>query len=196
MDISPDDLEDLLKKQRIAHQLIAGFYLNILTLIDETAKKFNTAFWRWEPIETSTPGQAKTHPLTKWIWDYLPLYASQYYYMKPDMAPRCKKGDYILTFQVYCDYGFHAVQEEGYIEPCQLESGPSILNMFIYKAIDKSTDSFMDIFRHQTNDWVKPSEEWQDSGHPSVLGLCRSFELKDFIANPDIVVKYIVGALR
>lgn len=193
MDITSEELESLIEKQQIAHKLIAGFYINTLSAIRDIAFEFDTEFENWEPIENARPGRGSSHPLDKWIWDYLPLYASRYYYRKANMGEKCKKGDFAFHFDLYFDYGFHEIAN-GYIEPSKMQSGTSLVIVSIYAAQNDAKHSF-DVLWDEAP-WLVPGERWQDSENGILYGAGEQFELKEVILHPETLKKHIENIIK
>lgn len=188
MDITPEELESLIDKQRIAHKLVAGFYINTLGAIRDIALDFDTVFDGWEPIENALPGRGTSYPLDKWIWDYLPLYASRYYYKKAYMGDKCKKGDFAFHFDLYFDHGFHEI-DKGYIEPSKLQSGPSLIKVSVYAAVNDAKHSFDKLLKEAP--WLEAGQLWRDSENGVLMGASEQFELKSVLLHPEAVKKYI-----
>jgi hypothetical protein len=193
MEFSAEQIDNLLKKQQIAHKFLAGFYQDILARIDKTAKNNKTEFWYWHPCECRRPG--RTFPGNNWIWDYLPLYAAGFVFARTSKSNKCETGDFVLAFRVYCDMGFYG---KGNISPYAIHSDPSdhgVVDVFIYKVISPTSESLQSVFT-SIKPWEKTSETVQKTKENNMLGFSKQFKLNEFIAAPENIQLFIENCLR
>ena len=192
MQITAEEASYLVEQQQIAHKLLAGFYRNILACFNQLAKKCGYSFYQWEPLETAWPGKA--NPSTKWIWDYLPLYASCFVYKKSDEQTHARPGDCVLVFRLYCDEGFRSVWRTGYVDPVDLESKEGCVEMMIYRCISASRSSCSDLFNETQWPELKPpfAEGWYDVESQNMKAYYRRYSLENFITQQDSIHANII----
>lgn len=68
----------------------------------------------WKPAMTASPPRGTTKPWEKWSWDFLPLYATDYWFTPVSTTPRSKldTGDWFIVVRIITDTGFDSDGEK------------------------------------------------------------------------------------
>lgn len=191
MSINLEEAGALVKQQKIAHRLIAGIYQNILASFDNLGSKCDFVFDYWWPTWTNRPCQSKTNPTTKWIWDFLPLYASTFRYKMLKEPPNALPGNSLLVFRLYCDEGFRKENRKGgYIDPVDLDSKDGSVEIMVYRCIEPDSQSFSDLYDaekfNEEKQWLNPFVEgWQKTSSSAIMGYYKRYLLEDFITGQE-----------
>lgn len=193
MQITAEEARTLVNQLQIAHKLLAGFYQNIMAIFNRLAENSGYDFGGWSPSYTDRPCRAQTNPSTKWIWDFLPLYASFFEYKKIDNSSSAQPGDCILAFRLFCDEGFKAEYRKGYVDPVDLESKEGSVEVMIYRCIKGDSNSCYEIYG--TCEWCRESPEagWQKVGHEKMVAYYKRYPLDQFIMNQEPVQALITN---
>ena len=150
-------VKKILEQQRIAHKLLAAFYQQVVQTFDDIAENCACNFSAWGPIRTDFPNQ-EDKIADNWIWNYLPLYASVHEYTKVQHENHARRGDSILVLKFLCDSAF--ADAEGYVDPLDLESKESYIDICIYKCTQNRRISFYKVY--EDSGWPEKEGKWQD----------------------------------
>ena len=190
MPITPEEARTLVDQQKIAHKLLAGFYQNILASFDRLTKHLGYTFIRWWPTLTSRPCHTGTNPSSKWIWDFLPLYASTFVYNMQGEPTRAQPGNCVLVFRLYCDDGFKQEYRQGYIDPVDMKSKEGSVDLMVYRCIKSSSKSCYDLYN--ACNWPTTVDVWEEVGHESMRAYLKRYFLEDFITKEDDIKNELV----
>jgi hypothetical protein len=192
MQITLDEASALIAQQKVAHKLLAGFYQNILASFDKLVDKCGYTFSGWWPTLTHRPCMARTNPSSKWIWDFLPLYASTFEYKMLKEPAKAQPGNCVLVFRLYCDEGFRQEYRRGYADPVDLESKEGSIELMVYRCIKSDTKSCSELY--DVSEWLKPfTDGWQQNlCPPSMMAYYKRYTLENFITEQDNIQAHLV----
>lgn len=190
MQITVDEARKLIAQQQVAHKLLAGFYQNILASFDRLVAECDYTFSGWWPALTSRPCQARTNPSSKWIWDFLPLYAASFEYKMLEEPAKAQPGNCVIVFRLFCDEGFRNEYRTGYVDPVDLESKGGCVELMIYRCITSSSKRCLDIYNKA--EWPKPfTDGWQDVGSSVMRAYYKYYPLEYFITEQDSIKMHL-----
>ena len=196
MSITIEEARELVKQQQISHRLIAGFYQNILKEFEDLAQLCGYTFKSWEPSYTDWPGRGRTNPSSKWIWDFLPLYASTFEYVMENEPEQAQPGNCVIVFSLRCDEGFSkACQRTGYVDPVDLNSEQGSIEIRVFRCSKSSSKGCYELY--QNCGWPEQSaDEWQDVGCAEMEAHYKQYPLEEFIAKKDEVQAYLQELIK
>lgn len=138
MDMNRDQAASLANQVQRSHRLLAGFYKRMLPALDDLASTFGTTFWYWGPLSFDRPCNSSTKPSSKWAWDFLPLIAAKFVYIRNDDGNQAA-----IELQLRIDPSVlpEARPKKGQPNPTDLPEVTPILRIYLYwlKA-NSSTD--------------------------------------------------------
>lgn len=192
MQITIEEARTLIAQQQIAHKLIAGFYQNVLASFDRLTDKCGYKFSGWWPTLTDRPCQARTNPSSKWIWDFLPLYASTFEYRMKEEPETSQPGNCVLIFRLYCDEAFRSENRTGHIDPVDLVSKEGCVELMVYRSLKSDPKKCFDIYGE--SEWPKPfNDGWQkDICPPSMSVYYKRYPLEQFISNQEDIQNQLI----
>ncbi|CAK7014850.1 MAG: hypothetical protein DELT_02215 [Desulfovibrio sp.] len=191
MPITVEDARKLIAQQQVAHKLLAGFYQNLLTSFDRLVAKCGYTFSGWWPALTNRPCQARTNPSSKWIWDFLPLYAATFEYKMQEEPAKSQPGNCVLIFRLFCDEGFRSEYRTGYVDPVDLESKDGCIELMVYRCIKADTKRCSELY--DASEWPKPFEDgWQNICPPSMRAYYKRYPLEAFITEHDSIQTHLI----
>lgn len=180
MQITAEEARTLIAQQQVAHKLLAGFYRNLLTGFDRLVSKCGYTFSSWRPTLTDRPCQARTNPTSKWVWDFLPLYASTFEYKMREEPAKAQPGNCVLILRLFCDEGFRSEYRTDYVDPVDLESKDGCVELMVYRCIKSDSKSCSELY--DASQWPQPfSEGWQNVCPPSMRAYYKRYSLENFI---------------
>ena len=186
MPISIEEARTLVAQQQVAHKLIAGFYQNILADLGRLAANCGYTFSGWWPTLTDRPCQARTNPTSKWIWDFLPLYASTFEYKMLEEPTKAEPGNSVLIFRLYCDEAFRSEYRTSFIDPVDMESKQGGIELIVYRCLKSDAKSCFELYNG--TEWPKPfTDGWQDVGSKNMKAYYQLFPLEYFIVEQDAI---------
>jgi hypothetical protein len=192
MQITIEEAGTLIAQQQVAHKLLAGFYQNILPSFDKLAGECGYVFSYWRPSLTNRPCQARTNPSSKWIWDFLPLYASTFEYKMLEEPAKAQPGNCVLIFRLFCDEGFREEYRTGYVDPVDLESKEGSIELMVYRCIKSDTRSCSKLY--EASEWLTPFiDGWQQNlCPPSMMAYYKRYPLENFITEQENIQAHLV----
>ncbi|AZF40504.1 hypothetical protein C4J87_0313 [Pseudomonas sp. R1-43-08] len=150
MDMSRDQAVSLVNQVQRSHRLLAGFYKRILPALDDLASSFGASFWYWGPISFDRPCKSSTKPSSKWAWDFLPLIATQFVYIRSDDGNQAA-----IELQLRTDPSVLPELRlyKGQPNPTNLPDATPVLRIYLYWL---KANSSADI-----------KSEWEQAEHPA-----------------------------
>ena len=197
MSITIEEARELVKQQQISHRLIAGFYQNILKEFEKLANSCGYTFRNWWPSLTDRPCRNSTNPSSKWIWDFLPLYASTFEYVMENEPEQAQLGNCVIVFNLRCDEGFSkACQRTGYVDPVDLNSEQGSIEIRVFRCFESPFKGYC-YELYQNCGWPEQSaDEWQDVGCAEMKAHYKRYPLEEFIAKKDEVLAYFQKLIK
>jgi len=186
--ISKKDASKLIAQQQIAHKLLAGFYENILACFTRLADECGGyTFFRWGPFLTERTCQRLVNPFIRSIWEFLPLYASDFVYKLSDEPEEAQPGNCVLTFRLHCDEGFKSHNDP----PVKLESQSGSIKVYIDRCVKPDTMSVSK--RYDTYYWPDQFNDgmWHDTESLYMKTYYKRYLLEDFIREQDSIQKHL-----
>lgn len=198
MNSTPEEITHLVQQVQIAHRLCVGFYQRLLPTIEEVATALGCSFCLWSPQETSRPAGQYTAPQSKWAWDFVPMFATQYVYERV-ASDAAQQGDMNLTFIVYLDNNFKKDQRKklgvkGQPDPITLPQGEAVVEVYMYRCTEDSKASFDSLW--DAAKWPDAEKtDWQIVGE-KIEAITLRWPLAAFIAHKEQVVSKLKSALE
>lgn len=195
MELTIEQAEKLVSDVQVAHRLLVAYYERLLARLDLLARELDLDFWDWRPAENARPCRSTTQPGQKWLWDMLPLFASNHRYRKV-RTESLKRGDILVIFSPYADDSFHSDNRgndgSSGPDPLKLSFGKGVLYVEVYRCVKNSkvtwTESLQNAeYLHYERD------EWQDVGF-GLRAQAFEFELAQLMRSPD-TLRHKVQAL-
>lgn len=149
MDVSHEQATVLVNQVQRSHRLLAGFYQRILPSLDDISASFGANFWYWSPIAFDRPCMGSTKPSRKWGWDYLPMVASQFLYVRSDTT-----DPVFIELRLHTDPAILPGQRspKGEPAPANLPDAEPALRIYLYWLVPGSS--------------VDIKSEWEEVEHP------------------------------
>lgn len=196
MELTKEQAEKLVADVQVAHRLLVAYYQRLLARLDLLARELDLDFWEWEPAENARPCRGTTQPGRKWLWDMLPLFASNHSYRRM-RSETLNKGDTVVIFSPYADDAYHS-DNCGPVgitgpDPLKLPFGNGVLYVELYRCVKSSKGTWSSAL----DEVESPDYElngWQDVG----LGLraCAfEFELAQLMRTPEALLNRVRSLL-
>ena len=191
--MSLQEAEGLLVQVQSAHRVLAAFYERLLGFLDGMARDLDEdlSFWYWNPQETWLPPRFTTDPLSRSIWDFLPLYAFSCAYWRV-RGEDMHKGDIAVIFAIYTDDKFDSDNWDGksHPDPLQMKSGKAVLRSYVYRCRKTGKAKFSPAFEEA--EWVETTGKFRDIDENfSAVG--NEWPLAEVIADPSRLISVVKG---
>lgn len=107
---TPIDYETMMLDLRHSWRIVAAFQQRIFYLLREIEAGFPEAkFLNWNPAWNNRPPIGKSKPWERWNWDFLPLYAADYWFAPSniELHDKLEKGDWFIVVRAMADSGYN-----------------------------------------------------------------------------------------
>lgn len=193
MEVTPAEAEKIVSQVQTAHRLLAAYYQRLLGRLDAIGTQFGLGFMEWDTLETDRPCRSSTQPSTKWVWDFLPLYAFSCTYRRSS-GKRVRRGDVVLAFEIYTDGAFEeSERKKARItrcpDPFTLPYGEGYVVAYVYRYVSETQ-------RLWDKAWCDASEPdasaggWTDLGQ-GFVGCTKRIPLSDILSDPEGVMQML-----